>query len=278
MSSSYHGITNSSSLLTSSQNDSGMLNESPQAFNLINQKKNQIFSTGHSHMQMSTSLISNIKNDNNLMIQSLDPNLLSSNIKSHSTVHDVTSRSTNQISVAAINQAIGKEYLRIWVFLVKSFAEFVVCLERQGNPLAAASKMVPVPESLMSPDCPPSNAVHRTALSSNNSSVHSSGYSNLPNNKFAKSKGRPQDFNIPLSRIFIKKTNFLSPHSKLSEKPTNRIGETPREVTERVSEIQSKYGLIVAHRQHLRCDASQTKGCCCGCGRSFSVAEWFECG
>lgn len=62
-------------------------------------------------------------------------------------------------------------------------------LERQGNPLAAASKMVPVPESLMSPDCPPSSAVHRTALSSNNSSVHSSGYSNLPNNKFAKSKG-----------------------------------------------------------------------------------------
>lgn len=65
---------------------------------------------------------------------------------------------------------------------------FVFYLERQGNPLAAASKMVPVPESLMSPDCPPSNTVHRTALSNNNA-VHSSGYNNLPNNKFAKSKG-----------------------------------------------------------------------------------------
>lgn len=65
---------------------------------------------------------------------------------------------------------------------------FCFFLERQGNPLAAASKMVPVPESLMSPDCPPSNTVHRTALSNNNA-VHSSGYNNLPNNKFAKSKG-----------------------------------------------------------------------------------------
>lgn len=35
---------------------------------------------------------------------------------------------------------------------------------RQGNsPLAAASKMVPVPESLMSPDCPPpGGVVHRS--------------------------------------------------------------------------------------------------------------------
>ncbi|KAG4065265.1 hypothetical protein HA402_012707 [Bradysia odoriphaga] len=141
MSSSYHGITNSSSLL--SQNDAG-----------------------HNLIQMSTSLISNIQNDSNLMIQSLDPNLLSSNTKSHSNVlHDVTSRSTNQTSMASMNQSN----------------------ERQGNPLAAASKMVPVPESLMSPDCPPSNTVHRTALSSN-APVHSSGYSNLPNNKFAKSK------------------------------------------------------------------------------------------
>lgn len=64
-------------------------------------------SLGHNLIQMSTSLISNIKNDNNLMIQSLDPNLLSSNTKSHSNVHDATSRSTNQISIASINQSNG---------------------------------------------------------------------------------------------------------------------------------------------------------------------------
>ncbi|KAJ6648293.1 Centrosomal protein of 97 kDa [Pseudolycoriella hygida] len=140
MSSSYHGITNSSSLL-SSQTDGG-----------------------HNLIQMSTSLISNIKNDSNLMIQSLDPNLLSNNIKSHSNVHEVSTRSTNQISVAS-NQSN----------------------ERQGNPLTAASKMVPVPESLMSPDCPPTNTVHRTALTSSNA-LHSSGFNNSSHNKFAKSK------------------------------------------------------------------------------------------
>lgn len=145
-------------------------------------------SVGHNLIQMSTSLISNIKNDNNLMIQSLDPNLLSSNTKSHSNVHDVSSRSTNQNSVASLNQSNGN--IHVWCLVDFLFiCEFVSFLERQGNPLAAASKMVPVPESLMSPDCPPSNTVHRTALSSNNS-VHSSGYSNLPNNKFAKSKGK----------------------------------------------------------------------------------------
>lgn len=34
---------------------------------------------------------------------------------------------------------------------------------QSGSPLAAATKMVPVPESLMSPDCAPTNAVHRVS-------------------------------------------------------------------------------------------------------------------
>lgn len=139
---------------------------------------------------MSTSLISNIKNDNNLMIQSLDPNLLSSNTKSHSSVHDVSSRSSNN-SIASINQSNGKPFNFRKAKLLYSSSFFFS--ERQGNPLAAASKMVPVPESLMSPDCPPSNTVQRNALPNNNS-VHSSGYSNLPNNKFAKSKGKTNSY------------------------------------------------------------------------------------
>jgi centrosomal protein CEP97 len=41
-----------------------------------------------------------------------------------------------------------------------------------GGPLAAASKMVPVPESLMSPDCPPSTIVHRMSSGTNNHHPH----------------------------------------------------------------------------------------------------------
>lgn len=33
-----------------------------------------------------------------------------------------------------------------------------------GGPLAAASKMVPVPESLMSPDCCPASVVQRVTV------------------------------------------------------------------------------------------------------------------
>lgn len=45
---------------------------------------------------------------------------------------------------------------------------------RQGSPLVAASKMVPVPESLMSPDCPPLNSVQSAIqLNSNPSSANS---------------------------------------------------------------------------------------------------------
>lgn len=140
---------------------------------------------------------------------------------------------------------------------MKSFAEFVVCLERQGNPLAAASKMVPVPESLMSPDCPPSNAVHRTALSSNNSSVHSSGYSNLPNNKFAKSKGRPQDSNIPLSRIFIKKQIFF-PHTVSSPKNLRTASAKRQEKSPNVSR-KSNQNMVSSLRIANTCDVMQAK-------------------
>lgn len=178
-------------------------------------------STGHNLIQMSTSLISNIQNDSNLMIQSLDPNLLSSATKSHSNIgHDVSSRSSSQASVvASMNQSNGR------VFSSNCLCTVLICnefLERQGNPLAAASKMVPVPESLMSPDCPPSNTVHRTALTSN-TSVHSSGYNNLPNNKFAKSKGKSNE--ETLTEILLLNVFLIPISSKLSEESTNHINK-----------------------------------------------------
>lgn len=84
MISSYHGNTSSSALDASSQS-----------------------------FQMSTSLIENIKKSgSDVMSQSLDPHVLSNNLRNHAQ-------------------------------------------QQQHNPLVAASKMMPVPESLMSPDCSP---------------------------------------------------------------------------------------------------------------------------
>lgn len=96
---------------------------------------------------MTTSLIENIKTDS-VMSQSLDPSALSNNQKN------------------IIQQEI----------LSKNLEQPL-----NAGPLAAASKMVPVPESLMSPDCYPK--VNTTILTNNN---------NLNKNKIStpKSKGK----------------------------------------------------------------------------------------
>lgn len=50
-----------------------------------------------------------------------------------------------------------------------------------GGPLAAASKMVPVPETLMSPDCIPASVAQRVTVSAINNQIH--------NSKINKNKG-----------------------------------------------------------------------------------------
>lgn len=123
MSSSYHGNTSSS----------------------INNDANAL-------IQMSSSLIENVNNDQNgsssssIMVQSLDPTILSSPPSRSSSSEAPSARSV----IPQLNDQQA----------------------RQGNPLVAASKMVPVPESLMSPDCPPLGV----------SSVHHRPTSNIPTN------------------------------------------------------------------------------------------------
>lgn len=83
-------------------------------------------------VEMSTSLIENVgARPNNIMVQSLDPTILRS----------PPSRPSDSNTRSAIVQMNDHQV-------------------RQSNPLASASKMVPVPESLMSPDCPP--VAHKT--------------------------------------------------------------------------------------------------------------------
>lgn len=98
-------------------------------------------------IEMSTSLIENVSNmSGSIMSQSLDATILSSPTP-RATVAE-TSASSTRAAIAQLNDQQAK----------------------QCNPLASASKMVPVPESLMSPDCPPTNhaVTSKTATPANN--------------------------------------------------------------------------------------------------------------
>lgn len=75
---------------------------------------------------------------------------------------------------------------------------------RQGSPLMAASKMVPVPEALMSPDCPPIHVVHQNVL-------HTSSTSSSQNHKVSSAKSTKGLFRIAIQmkRILTKINTFL---------------------------------------------------------------------
>lgn len=149
MSSSYHGNTSSS----------------------INNDANTL-------IQMSSSLIENVNNDQNgssIMVQSLDPTILSSPLSRSMSSEAPTARSV--IPLLNDQQA------------------------RQGSPLVAATKMVPVPESLMSPDCPPLGVsnVHQRTTSSIPTNTNPNA---LPNNKLTplkSNKGIFRSFSLSIN-------------------------------------------------------------------------------
>lgn len=94
---------------------------------------------------MTTSLIENITMDNR-MSQSMDSSSLVSPIK-------------NNLN-NSVNQTIhGKNEYPINNCSQLNCILFVEQIPLSGCPLTAASKLMPVPESLMSPDCPPPNNV-----------------------------------------------------------------------------------------------------------------------
>lgn len=104
---------------------------------------------------MTSSLISNIQNES-IMAQSFDSSILPNNNRSgaNTTIHDICSAQSNLVN------------------------------QLNGSQLVAASKMVPVPESLMSPDCSPFSVIHRTSLNVPNASSYNSTYT-----KSSKTKG-----------------------------------------------------------------------------------------
>ncbi|XP_055919576.1 centrosomal protein of 97 kDa isoform X1 [Eupeodes corollae] len=146
MASSYHGNTSNSSIISNEQ-----------------------MSNASHLLQMTTSLIENIKNDS-IMTQSFDSNSTNCNSKGNTTCssQDSTPRTITP------NQ----------------YNDQPTSTPPMGGPLAAASKMVPVPETLMSPDCCPGSVAHRVTVSAMNNQVHNSKVNKNKENKMSSPKMR----------------------------------------------------------------------------------------
>ncbi|XP_055303021.1 centrosomal protein of 97 kDa [Sitodiplosis mosellana] len=151
MSSSYHGNTSSS----------------------LNNDANNL-------IQMSSSLIENVNAEKgNIMVQSLDPTILSSPSSK------LTSESTS----------------------VRSVVPPLNDYQTRQCPLVATSKIVPVPETLMSPDCPPLNVVHQSVIHSTPKTEPS-----LPNQKVSSIKSTKESkLMSPKSRTSLTKKQEKSP-------------------------------------------------------------------
>lgn len=163
MANSYHG--NSSNNSTSS--DNGIVNHA---------------------LQMSTSLIENIKNDgDSFSLASLSG--LSSSVttktynSTESTPRNITPNpynGTNDMLYSARNLSLNFSFSL-------STEQTFIGQTPSGGPLAAASKMVPVPETLMSPDvCPAAVAQRMTVTTALNAAqLHKSkGNKNKGSHKF----------------------------------------------------------------------------------------------
>lgn len=130
---------------------------------------------------MSSSLISNIQNDS-IMVQSLDPQILAANNNKGILTSSMMQHSGG--SFFANHQLNGNTINN----LTFTFQWYCIIL---GGPLVAASKMVPVPESLMSPDCPiAAPLIHRGSLNISNNQQSSMMTSSMYGQSLSKSNSK----------------------------------------------------------------------------------------
>ncbi|XP_053673897.1 uncharacterized protein LOC128724158 [Anopheles nili] len=143
MSNSYHGNLSTSSI-SSGHNESS--------------------SGGSQLFELTRSLIDNITSDSNIMSQSLDPNMLATNNGGASNTANTGPSSFHECVVlskqlaSTTNQNHGVLY---------SDQQTGATVTAGSGPLTAASKMVPVPESLMSPDCGPTTTTAASIVQRN---------------------------------------------------------------------------------------------------------------
>ena len=105
--------------------------------------------TANNSFDLTKSLIDNITSDNSIMTQSLDSTVLGNN---------------------AVNTALMSASMHESMIIPNQQSPQILM---SSGPLIAASRMVPVPESLMSPDCGPATIVHhRISGNANHHQIH----------------------------------------------------------------------------------------------------------
>ncbi|XP_062545550.1 centrosomal protein of 97 kDa [Armigeres subalbatus] len=222
MSSSYHGNT-STNIMSCSQieNSSG----------------------GSQLFELTKSLIDNITSDS-IMTQSLDPNMLNatggSNNSMNTSMHESIVLSKQQISTGSAN-----------LYNDQPPAGQVI----MGGPLAAASKMVPVPESLMSPDCGPTTSP-ATIVQRNMQNCANQPQPQTPQiPKAIKTKDNTRAAGIPTSTM-----------KSSSPRPTKRSTSTNNSTSNSVSSERSspslspRKTLTGASSNHSRALSAQSRG------------------
>uniref|UniRef100_A0A182PQ39 Centrosomal protein of 97 kDa n=1 Tax=Anopheles epiroticus TaxID=199890 RepID=A0A182PQ39_9DIPT len=123
---------------------------------------NNSMSSGHSEsssggsqlFELTRSLIDNITSDSTIMSQSLDPNMLACSNNSTMAANNSVTGTGNECIVLSKQHSATANVQNHGNLYNEQLSNAVVVTG--GGPLSAASKMVPVPESLMSPDCGPS--------------------------------------------------------------------------------------------------------------------------
>uniref|UniRef100_A0A182JQH8 Centrosomal protein of 97 kDa n=1 Tax=Anopheles christyi TaxID=43041 RepID=A0A182JQH8_9DIPT len=131
---------------------------------------NNSMSSGHSEsssggsqlFELTRSLIDNITSDSTIMSQSLDPNMLASSNNSTAAANNSATGTGNECVVLSKQHAITANQGNLYNDQLSNST-----VATGGGPLTAASKMVPVPESLMSPDCGPTTTTAASIVQRN---------------------------------------------------------------------------------------------------------------
>lgn len=172
-------------------------------------------------IQMSSSLIENVNSDQNggLMVQSMDSTISSSPLS--------RSSSSDTANTRCIVPQLNDQHVR------------------QSSPLVAASKMVPVPESLMSPDCPPLSVSTVQQRPTSNIPTHTN---TSPNNKLTPLKSNKGTLISLSSKPFRNQSNlfFVFPESKLTSPKINRATSAKRQEKSPVLNVRKNNSINAA--------------------------------
>ncbi|XP_059220614.1 centrosomal protein of 97 kDa [Stomoxys calcitrans] len=179
--------------------------------------------------QMTTSLIENVKNCDTIMMQSLDSNTSPATNNSNSKMNNSQESTPRTITPNPYNE--------------QSFINQPL----SGGPLAAASKMVPVPETLMSPDVCPAAVAQRVTVSAINSQIQQTKTSKNKDNRLNSPKMRSPH----LKRNTTERSPIMSPRKSNNSNAQQHHSSIKMVANQQHMEQQIKSRQFVSNSVHV---------------------------